>query len=61
MQKDIGGSITVHINRYSLHNFGLGFDYYHEEYWQMPKGIARVFQLSLIFFNVTITFWKGGI
>ena len=60
MQKDFG-KVTLHVNRYTLTNFGLGFDYYHEEYWQMPKEVARVIQLSLIFFNVTLTFWKEGL
>ena len=60
MHKDFG-KVTLHVNRYTLTNFGLGFDYYHEEYWQMPQEVAKVFQLSLIFFNVTITFWKEGL
>ena len=60
MQKDFG-KVTLHVNRYTLTNFGLGFDYYHEEYWQMPQEVARVIQLSFIFFNVTLTFWKEGL
>lgn len=59
MQKDFG-RFTVHINRYSLTNFGLGFDYYHEEYWAEPQRMVKVLQLSLLFFNVTLTLWDKG-
>lgn len=59
MYKDFG-RLTVHINRYSLTNFGIGFDYYHEEYWHHPLEMVRVLQLSLLFFNVTITLWDGN-
>lgn len=59
MHKDFG-RLTVHINRYSLTNFGLGFDYYHEEYWEEPQRLVKVLQLSLLFFNVTLTLWDKG-
>lgn len=61
MHKDIGDSITIHINRYSLHNFALGFDYYRLYSFGVEEHEASIFQLSFLFFNVTITFWKGGI
>ena len=61
MQKDIGGSITLHINRYSLKNFAFGFDYYQLYTYQTEEHEASIFQLSFLFFNVTFTFWKGGI
>jgi hypothetical protein len=59
MYKDFG-RLTININRYSLYNFGLGFDYYHEEYWHEPVQMVKVLQLSLLFFNVTITLWDKG-
>ena len=59
MYKDFG-RLTVNINRYSLNNFGLGFDYYHEEYWSDPLQMVKVLQLSFVFFNVTITLWDKG-
>ena len=56
MHKDFG-RLTININRYSLTNFGLGIDYYYEEYWHEPVEMVRVLQVSLLFFNVTITLW----
>ena len=59
MYKDLG-RLTVNVNRYSLTNFGIGFDYYYEEYWHEPLEMVRVLQFSLLFFNVTITLWDGN-
>ena len=61
MQKDIGSSITIHINRYSLQNFAFGFDYYQLYTYQSDDHEASILQLSFIFFNITVTFWKGSI
>jgi hypothetical protein len=60
MQTDIG-RYTVHINRYYISNFALGFDYYN--LLTHPEGIkeASVFQLSFLFFNITITRWHKWI
>ncbi len=56
MIKDIG-SFTIHFNRYYLNNFSLGFDFYYLIDELEPRKIASIFQLSLLFFNVTITKW----
>ena len=58
MQKDIGSSITVHVNRHSLRNYGLGFDYYQLYSYQTDEHEASILQLSFLFFNITLTFWK---
>ena len=56
MYKDFG-MFTVHINRSYLSNFALGFDFY--QLWEHKMHIkeASVFQLNLLFFNVTFTKW----
>ena len=61
IEKDFGNHITVFISRFSLSNFGLGFDYYKMYNWDNGEHTASVTQLSFLFFNVTITFWKDGI
>lgn len=60
MQRDFGRN-TVHINRYYLSNFALGIDFYqlHESKSKVLE--ASVFQLNLLFFNVTITRWHRWI
>ena len=49
---------TVYFNANSLQNWGLGINYYHE-YESTPFVImARICQLDLLFFNITITRWE---
>ena len=56
MQKDW----SIYINRYHLNNWSIGIDYYQE--WEpFSSGsavVANVCQISLLFFNVTITRWS---
>lgn len=56
MYKDFG-SLTIHGNRYYLNNFALGFDFYQLREYKSEILQASVFQLSLLFFNVTFTKW----
>ena len=56
MLKDIG-KFTIHFNSYHLSNFSLGFDFYYLVDADEPRKIASIFQLSLLFFNVTLTKW----
>jgi hypothetical protein len=57
MLKDIG-KFTIHFNSYHLSNFSLGFDFYYLiDGTDEPRKIASIFQLSLLFFNVTLTKW----
>ena len=56
MQKDFSRS-TVYVNRYQLSNFALGLDFYQVFREDTGVKIATVFQLNLLFFNVTLTRW----
>ena len=56
MYKDLG-SLTIHANRYYLNNFAFGFDFYQLREHKSEILQASVFQLSLLFFNVTFTKW----
>ena len=60
MKEDIG-RYSVHINRYYLNNYALGIDYY--KLYSHSNGVheASVFQLSFLFFNITITRWHKWI
>ena len=60
MKEDIG-RYSVHVNRYYINNYALGFDYY--KLYDHPSGMheASVFQLSFLFFNITITRWQKWI
>ena len=49
---------TFNLNRYNIHNFGLGFDYYVEIAYVPNEYISRCFMISLLFFNVTVTHWE---
>ena len=60
MYKDFG-SLTIHANRYYLNNFALGFDFYQLRDYKTEALEASVFQLSLLFCNVTITRWHKWI
>ena len=57
MNKDIG-RYSIHINRHYLSNFALGIDYYQLRNSKTRILEASVLQLSLLFFNVTITRWQ---
>jgi len=51
------GKFTVHINRYYIHNWALGIDY-----WRIYSVVNRlheatVLQLNFLFFNITLTKW----
>ena len=56
MYKDFG-SVTIHANRYYLNNFALGIDFYQLREYKTDVLEASVLQLSLLFFNITITKW----
>lgn len=60
MYKDFGRT-TVHINRYHITNFGLGFDFYQLNDVKTNTLEASVVQFSLLFFNVTLTRWHRWI
>ena len=60
MEKDFGNT-TVHMNRYSFDNFALGLDCYKVWDYETEEARARVIQLSFLFFNVTLCFWKRGL
>lgn len=66
MKKDFG-RYTIHVNRYYLDNFALGFDYYrlYEFDYNTVDGDTRfqasICQLSFIFFNITLTRWHKWI
>lgn len=60
MHKDFGRH-TVHINRYYLSNWSLGVDYYQLHDQQSLALEASVLQVSLLFFNITLTRWHRWI
>ena len=50
---------TVYLNANHLYNWGIGINYYHE-YESAPfEMLARVCQIDLLFFNITITRWEN--
>lgn len=58
MRKD-WSSWTVYFNVNRLYNWGIGVNYY-REYNNLPlELLARVFQIDLLFFNITITRWEN--
>jgi hypothetical protein len=50
---------TVYFNPNGLQNWGFGFNYYHEYESEPFKIMARICQIDLIFFNITITRWEN--
>jgi hypothetical protein len=59
MAKDFGKHWSIYFNPNSLHNWGLGFNYYHEYESTLFVVVARICQIDLIFFNITITRWSN--
>jgi hypothetical protein len=51
---------SIYINAHHLHNWSIGLDYYHEYAYIPNEIIARIFQINLLFFNITITRWSRG-
>jgi len=51
---------TVHINAHHFDNWSLGLDYYKVFDYQPLRAVARVLQVNLLFFNITITRWQGN-
>ena len=50
---------TVHINSYHIDNWAVGLDYY-KIFDKAPIAlIARVLQINLLFFNITLTRWQA--
>jgi hypothetical protein len=52
---------TVHINRYHWNNWSIGIDFYYETEYIPSKStnlVAKICQISLLFFNITITKWE---
>ena len=56
---------TVYINRHYLSNWAIGIDYYHEythfALYKDRRLNARICQINLLFFNITITRWARWI
>ena len=51
---------SVHLNGNHLYNWGIGFNYYHEYNYLPFEMIAKICQIDLLFFNITITRWTEG-
>jgi hypothetical protein len=49
---------SVYLNRQHLYNWSVGIDYYHE-YASPLEIMARICQINLLFFNITITRWSN--
>jgi hypothetical protein len=49
----------IYINAHHLHNWSIGLDYYQEFAYIPTEVMARVFQINLLFFNITITRWEN--
>ncbi len=58
MRKD-WKSWTVYLNLHNTRNWAIGLDYYHEYSYVPTELLARVFQINLLFFNITITRWEN--
>ena len=48
---------TLYINANHLHNWGIGFNHYREYDFAPFTMLAKVYQLDLLFFNITLTHW----
>ena len=59
MRKD-WKTYSIYFNLHSLSNWAIGLDYYHEYAYMPQEIIARVFQVNLLFFNITFTRWSRG-
>ena len=57
MKKDFS-RYTIHLNRYYLENWSIGIDFY--KVYRFPESVlsATVFQVSFLFFNITLTRWQ---
>ena len=62
MKKDFG-NLSIYINRHNLQNWSFGIDCYQEWDGTSPTYVvvAKVCQINLLFFNITITRWKKWI
>jgi hypothetical protein len=52
-------SWTIYFNISHLTNWGIGVNYYHEYNYVPTELLARIFQIDLLFFNITITRWES--
>ena len=59
MRKD-WSSWTIYLNANHLYNWGIGVNYYHEYNYVPTELLARIFQIDLLLFNITITRWSRG-
>jgi hypothetical protein len=59
MAKDFK-KFTIHVTRSQTYNWFIGIDYYEEYAYTPSEVIARVCQLGLLFFRITITKWETG-
>ena len=57
MRKDFK-RYSIYLNRFYLSNWSIGIDYYQIHEYDTFIHQASVFQVSLLFFNVTITRWQ---
>ena len=59
MRKDMKRwSISIH--RSYTYNWNIGIDYYEEYAYTPNEIIARICQIGLLFFRITITRWETG-
>ena len=59
MRKDLQ-RLSVSTSRSYVYNWSFGIDYY-EEYGDTPEDvIAKICQIGLIFFRITIVYWNTG-
>jgi hypothetical protein len=52
-------SWTIYLNANRSYNWGIGVNYYHEYNYVPTELLARIFQIDLLFFNITITRWES--
>jgi hypothetical protein len=60
-EKDLTRKTTLFISRFSLSNFGLGFDFYKMYDLDTEKHVSSVLQISLLVCNITFNFWKDDL
>lgn len=51
---------TFYLTRQYTYNWSFGIDYYEEYAYTPSQVIARVCQIGLLFFRITITKWETG-
>ena len=54
------GRWSISIHRAYTYNWNIGFDYYEETAYGPEDVIAKICQIGLIFFRITIVRWNTG-